>query len=166
MKRATTDGMEKSLSMKSLWSIEVDFYIDDNSAIISLLHYSRIIDNISIKSTLSTSQPPWVIDKYIESLSFESGFRYHPIVTFNPLFVQASIGVIRMNPVYEYTYPKYTYKALDEITLGFIFPVTNLGFVLIPKVGLRTIFMETNPYSSRLCGYNQFKIGLNIGYEL
>ena len=166
MKEVTSNGLTESISMKSIWSIEADFYMSDNSAIISSLHYSRMTDNITIDPAPFSSLMPLKMISGIETASFESGFRYHPINAFNELFVQASVGVIWMNPVYEYTYPKYIYKAFDEIAAGFIFPFMNLHMVVIPKVGLRTIFMETDHIGSRLGGYNQIEFGLNVGYEI
>jgi hypothetical protein len=166
MKGAALNGEMESFSSKSIWSVEADFYINDNSAIISSLHYSQMIENITKESAPFSPQMPFKMNFDIETASFESGFRYHPINTLHRFFVQASIGVIWMNPIYEHTHPKYMYKAFDEVAAGFVFPLTHIGVVVIPKVGLRTIFMEIDPIGSRLGGYNQFEVGLNIGYEL
>ena len=35
----------------------------------------------------------------------------------------------------------------------------------MPKVGLRTIFMEAPFNNSRLSGYDQVELGLNAGYN-
>jgi hypothetical protein len=140
--------------------------MSDNSAIVSSVHYSRMTDNITIDPAPFSQQTPWKMILGIETASFESGFRYHPIDAFNEFFLQASLGVIWMNPVSEHTYPKYMYKAVDEITAGFILPLTNLHVVVIPKLGLRTVFMEIDINGSRLGGYSQFEFGLNVGYEI
>jgi hypothetical protein len=166
MKGVTSNGLTESFSMKSNWSVESDFYICDNSAIISLLHYSRMTENITIDPAPFSPQTPWKMILGIETASLESGFRYHPIEFFNEFFVQASIGVIWVNPVYKNTYQKYMYKAVDEVAVGFILPLTDLGVVVIPKLGLRTIFMEIDGNGSRLGGYSQFEFGLNAGYEI
>jgi hypothetical protein len=162
MKETTINNIvTESLSMKHGWSAEGDFYISDNSAIISSLHYSRMTGKIIIY--LIT---PWEHTVGIETASFESGFRYHPINAFKEFFVQASIGVLWMNYVHENSTPKYSYTAVDEIAVGFVFPLSDLHIVVIPKAGLRTIFEEIGTIGSRLGGYNQFEFGLSVGYEI
>jgi len=101
----------------------------------------------------------------METMSLESGFRYHPVNAFHPLFVQASLGIIRLNPVYEYTTPKYFYKSFDRVAAGFLVPVKDLNIVVMPAVGLRTIFMESPFNGNRLSGYNQVEVGLHAGYS-
>jgi hypothetical protein len=119
-------------------------------------------------SILSSASPfsPFGLDMGIETFSLESGFRYHPIDLFHPLFVQVSLGVIRMNPVFESTSPRYFYKTFDRAIVGCLFPVLNTGIIVMPKIGLTTMFMQEYTNGSRLGGYNQFEFGLNAGYKL
>ena len=104
-------------------------------------------------------------DLGLETASLESGFRYHLLDAFHPLFVQCSFGIIRMNPVLENTSPRYFYKSFDRLSAGFVVPINDLGVVIMPRVGLRTIFMESPFNGNRLIGYNQVELGLNAGYH-
>lgn len=151
----------KSLYLKNHeWSVEADFYVNEHSAILSSFRYARMTNNtVPIYSSLAVS-----VDFGIETISLESGFRYHPIELFHPFFVQALLGVIRMNPVEAYSSPRYTYKSFDEVAIGCAVPVIN-GIILMPKIALKTIFMEIIPYG-RIGGYNQFQFGMNVGYKL
>ena len=157
------DEAKISYEMKNIWSVEADFYIDDNSAILSAIKYSRMQMKLELSQTHFF---PWKLDLGIESFSLESGYRYHPLEQFHPLFVQASLGIIRLNYVLEETTPRYVYQAFDEIAVGAIVPVLDTKVVIIPKVGLTTMFLDQLPYKKILAGFNQLRFGLNIGYEL
>ena len=162
----TIIGIDKiSFSSNALWSMEADFYINENSAILSSLDYTRMTQTITLASPPYPFPSPWVIDMGVETISLESGFRYHPIDVLHPLFIQFAFGVIRMNPVYETTSPRYIYKTFSDVAIGCLFTVTDLGIVLLPRVGLRTIFMEITPDADLLGGYNQLDFGVNVGYK-
>ena len=166
MKGMTFDGADLSYASNSNWAFESDFYINDNAAILSSFAYSRMKESVNVKTfPLFFLPSPYIQDIGMETVSLESGFRYHPIDAFHPLFVQVSIGVIRLNPVLEYTYPKYFYKSFDRVAAGFLVPVKDLNIMIMPKVGLRTIFMESPFNGNRLMGYNQVELGLNAGYN-
>jgi len=152
-----------SRTMKNIWSIEADFYMDDNSAILSAFKYSRMQMNIDI---YQYPYPTWKFKMGVETFSLESGYRYHPIEMFHPFFVQASVGLIRLNYVLEETSPRYHYQAFDELAVGVVLPLMDTKLVLIPKLGLTTIFMDELPNSKRLEGNNLFQFGLNVGYQL
>ncbi|MFA6597625.1 MAG: PorV/PorQ family protein [Ignavibacteriaceae bacterium] len=150
-------------SMKNIWSVEADFYIDDNSAILSAFKYSRM--------QLIIEESPYYyypnkFDLGLETFSLESGYRYHPIEQFHPFFVQASVGIIRLNYVLEETSPRYVYQAFDEIAVGAVLPMLDTKIILIPKLGLTTLFLDQLPYKKILGGFNQLRVGLNIGYQL
>lgn len=167
MKETEIDGAKVSFSNNPFWSVEAAFYINVNSAILSSIQYSRMTKTTSLGALSAPFFPSqFVMDMGIESFSLESGFRYHPFEVFHPFFLQASLGVIRMNPVYEFTSPRYVYKAFDRVFIGCVVPVLNLGIVVMPKVGLTTIFMQEYRNGNRLGGYNQFEFGLNVGYKL
>jgi len=168
MKSLTTSLENFSYTSNSNWAIESDFYINDNSAIVSSFTYSRMTEAITetyISGPVGGFPLAYRMDFGLETISLESGFRYHPIDAFHPLFVQLSLGIIRLNPVYEYTSPKYFYKTFDRVAAGFLVPVKELNIVFMPKVGLRTIFMESPFNGNRLSGYNQVELGLNAGYN-
>ena len=152
-----------SRTMKNIWSIEADFYMDDNSAILSAFKYSRMQLNIDI---FQYPYPTWEIKMGVETFSLESGFRYHPIEKFHPFFVQASVGIIRLNYVLKETTPRYSYQAFDELAVGAVLPVMDTKLVIIPKLGLTTLFLDELPNSKRLEGNSLFQFGLNVGYQL
>jgi hypothetical protein len=168
MNKTSYGGVDISFASNSNWSLESDFYINDNSAIISALSYSRMTETFSMPNLpyfpVLGFQRSFIFDTGIETVSLESGYRYHPIDNFHPLFLQISLGVIRMNPVVENTSPRYFYKAYDKISAGVVIPIMDSGFIVMPQIGLRTIFMEI-PNTSLLGGYNQFEFGLNLGYR-
>jgi hypothetical protein len=103
------------------------------------------------------------MDDGIETFSLESGYRFHPIDKFHPLFLQASFGIIRLNPVLEGTSPRYTYKAFDRLTVGAVIRLGETSLAVLPKISLRTLWMEGPPSGEMLQGYNQFEFGLNAG---
>ncbi|MFA4923663.1 MAG: PorV/PorQ family protein [Ignavibacteriaceae bacterium] len=160
-----TFGNEAKISydMKNIWSVEADFYINDNSSILSAFKYSRMDLNIDI---FQDPYPTAELNIGVETVSLESGYRYHPIEQFHPFFVQASVGIIRLNYVLEKTSPRYFYQAFDELAVGVILPVLDSRVVVIPKFGLTALFMDALPNKKRLVGYNQFRFGLNVGYQL
>lgn len=108
---------------------------------------------------------PWKLDLGMETISIESGFRYHPIEQFHPFFVQASVGIIRLNYVLEKTSPRYLYQAFDELAVGAVIPLFDSKVIIIPKLGLTTLFLDELPYKKLLGGYNQLRVGVNVGYQ-
>lgn len=155
-----------SYSSYSEFSIEGDIYLNSDEAIVSSFSYSRIKQT----PTDWTETSPYPIVSYIrdETFSLSSGFRYHPIEDLHPLFIQASIGVIRLNPI-EDTSPKYFYQTITDLSIGGVFHIVDPNFTVIPSVGLKTIFMDAfgvfyGP-TYKLAGYNQIRLGLNLGYE-
>ena len=168
MKSISSGVTNLSFASNSNWAVESDIYINADAAIMSSFAYSRMKETMTETYTSGPAVDfPWIykMDFKLETMSLESGFRYHPIDAFHPLFVQLSLGIIRLNPVYEYTSPKYFYKTFDRVAAGFLVPIKELNIVLMPKVGLRTIFMEAPFNNSRLSGYNQVELGLNAGYN-
>lgn len=157
MKEIKMVGAKMYSSSTPIWLIEADFYIDDNSAIFTLFDYSRLTYKLTISS--------YEIKIGIETFSLESGFRYHPIEIFSPLFIQMSLGIIRMNPVLESTSPRYFYNSYTRIVAGLQIPIFD-SIILMPKFGLRTVFMEENSNQNRVGGYNQYEFGINVGYKL
>ena len=162
------EGYLFSWAVKGNWSVESDFYYSDNSALHTAFRYSRLIESAR-EDPSQTSRLPYPIlfqlDIPTETVSLESGYRYHPIEEFHPLFVQASLGIIRINPIPE-TSPRYFYKSFDELVIGLVIPAGNTGVQILPKAGLKTIFMEIPPNADRLGGYNQFTLGVSVGYRM
>lgn len=159
-------GVKTSYLMKNIWSVEADFPIGENSAIVSAFSYSRMTDRLEIGSLINPSLSPAVYSFDVEMLSFESGFRYHPLEMFQPFFVQVSLGVSRLKPLGVLTVPRYSYKTFDVLAAGCVVPVMESGIVIVPQVGLRTLFMEESIISNRLLGFNHAEFGLKVGYKL
>ncbi|MFA6540769.1 MAG: hypothetical protein WCT99_04140 [Bacteroidota bacterium] len=148
------------------WSLEADFYVSEQSAIHAAVRYARLTEKLIFIFPSSSSIPPLTMVQPSETVSFESGYRYHPFELFNPFFIQGSLGIIRLNPVVERSYPRYLYQTYTDFTAGFVIPFLETGIVLIPNAGLKTIFMKEYSNPSRLGGYNQVEAGVSIGYEL
>ncbi len=162
------EGYLLSWSVKGNWSVESDFYFSDNSALHTAFRYSRLIESARVAPSPTPPLPYPVffqLEIPAETVSLESGYRYHPIEELHPLFIQASLGIIRINPIPE-TSPRYFYKSFDELVIGFVIPAGNTGVQILPKAGLKTIFMEIPPNADRLGGYNQFTLGVSVGYQL
>jgi len=141
-----------------------DFYLNDNMAITSSFEYAKLNETAQIHESFSGYSYKYTLEINSETFSLESGFRYHPLNNFHPLFVQASLGVIRINPVIG-TNPSYYYKPYDRIIAGCVIPFENEKIVITPKIALRTIFMENAVNDKYLLGYSQFELGVNIGYK-
>lgn len=145
------------------WQLEADFYMNEKSALFSAFTYSHMTQTFGYR--FSDKTPYYNIDMEMETVSLESGYRYHPINSFKPFFVQASLGIIRMNPILA-TNPRYFYYSFDRIAAGCLITAEGTGIVLMPKIGLRTIFTDFYFSSSSLSGNNQIEFSLNLGYAL
>ncbi len=141
------------------YSIETDFYIDENNALISNFSYQSVPIEISIVDL----RPPWTHESKIETFLFSSSYRYHPLETFQPLFIQGGLGIIRGNPVIE-SYPKYDYRTFITASTGAIIELPA-NIILIPSVNFTTILSTVKGPAPRLGGYNQFDVSLKLGYQ-
>jgi hypothetical protein len=157
-------SITSSLAGKSTWSLGADFYLNEKSALVSSLAYARFTQTTTFAwQGYGVSRS--VLDLPIETVSLESGFRYHPIRDFHPFFVQASLGIIRMNPVQE-TAPRYMYQTFDRLVVGSLFEIDGVDIVVIPRIGLRTLWLPEHTNAGELGGYHQFEAGVNVGYIL
>ena len=145
------------------WSLEADFYVSEQSAIHAAVRYARLTEKLTFIFPSSSSIPPLTMVQPSETVSLESGYRYHPFELFNPFFIQGSLGIMRLNPVVERSYPRYLYQTYTDCAAGFVIPFLETGFVLIPHAGLKTIFMKEYSNPDRLGGYNQVEAGIHIG---
>ncbi len=161
MKEMDLSGVKFSFSDLINWNVEADFYINKNSAILASFGFTKLEQSFKINSYAI-----WRSVLEEEAFSFESGYRYHPLEICHPIFVQASVGVIRINPVNISTTPDYLYKTFSRLGVGALIPIGDSKIVFIPKFGLRTIFMELWPSLDGIHGFNQFEFGLNVGYSI
>lgn len=159
-----TYNVAASFPDASFWSLEADFYLNDNAALLSSMAYARMKQTFT--STWSgLGRDPSVDEHPLETVSLESGFRFHPIEAFHPFFVQASLGIIRLNPI-EDSWPRYIYQTFDRLVVGSLFGIGDTGIVLVPRVGLRTLWLSEGASGNQLGGYNQVELGVNVGYRL
>jgi hypothetical protein len=158
-------GLDGNYSQRSLWSIETDFYVSENSAVIASLGYAHMgrASNVGIIPAIYYYP---VINSGIETIALESGYRYHPFSKFHQIFLQASLGIMWLNPATQYAIPRYMYKPFDNLVVGWTIPIRGTGMILMPKLGLKTVFMELAPVNPRTGGYSQFEFGVNAGYAL
>jgi len=141
------------------YSIETDFYMDDNNALISNFSYQSVPFDVSYWYF-----GPFPMKNKIETFLFSSSYRYHPLETFQPLFIQGGLGIIRGNPVIE-TYPKYDYRTFLTASTGAMIELpANIS--LIPSVNFTTILSAVSGAAPRLGGYNQFDVSLKLGYRV
>jgi len=168
-KGAKFDFGETKFDNNNNWQVSADFYIDENSAITTSLIYGRLKEKDYIQYYYGGHLYGYGYNNDVETFSLESGYRYHPLRNFHPLFVQGAIGVMRLNPVtktYYYNRPsEYFYKPYGRISVGGIIPLWMERIVVIPKISLRTLLMETFWYNKILYGYNQIEYGINVGYR-
>ena len=159
MKEESSGPYAVRISSPAHWQIESDFYVDERSAVVSELSYARMKEELRYLG-IATG-----LEAEMESFSFASGYRYHPVETFSPLFVQISLGIIRLNPINN-SQPKYAYQAFDKVSAGLLIPLTGSGLIIMPKVALMTFFFDALDARNKLSGYNQFEFGVNAGYTL
>ncbi len=159
-------GLGGTASQQSLWSAESDFYVNDNTAVIASLGYSRMDVKIYGVSPLDWGVRILPPSQFVETFALESGFRYHPSTLFHQFFVQASLGIMWLNPLSQWAMPRYVYNTFDDLVVGWTIPLSSTSVIVIPKVGLKTTFMSVAYGDSGLGGYSQFEFGLNVGYSL
>jgi hypothetical protein len=145
----------------SLFSVEADFYVSDKTSVITAVSFAHMTRHISAWADAMYSPPT----NQLETLSLESGFRYH-LKSSDPFFFQASIGILRLNQLTESVNPRYGYQAFATLAAGWVIPITDAGLTLMPKVGIRTVVMGGNGRDGQLQGFPQFMFGMNIGYML
>jgi hypothetical protein len=163
MEKTELLGAAIQFMQPALWTVEADFYVSGNSALVATFGYGHMKETLKYPSAPGRS---WKYEEDIETIALESGFRYHPIDVFHTLFLQASLGIIRLNPVDVYTGQRHFYHTYDNLVLGCVIPVGATGLTVIPKAGFKTIFMDDLLNSTNLCGYSQYEIGVNIGCML
>ncbi len=142
------------------YSIETDFYVDENNALISNFSYQSVPIDISI----GYYNPPWTYASNIETFLFSSLYRYHPLETFQPLFIQGGFGIIRANPVV-LTYPKYEYRTYLTAGVGALVGLSE-NIYLKPGLNFTSIFSEVSGAAPRLSSYNQSDVTIKVGYRI
>lgn len=142
-------------------SLEGAFYLDENSAVVSNLSYSPTDFYANFYENYQTKQTK--LSK-VEVFSISSSYRYHPLEMFLPLFIQGGLSIVRLNPTSKYLYPKYDYKTALIFSTGGNFDIYE-SIVLCPFVNYNLLLSKDGNTAPRLGGFNQFDLGLKVGYK-
>ena len=144
---------ENSLS----YIIEAAFYINENNALVSSLHFNSVPFKV-------TSGTYTAINSTYEDFTFFTSYRYHPLQSFHYLFVQGGLGIFRMNPVPKSS-PRYDYKTAVQLGAGL---TLDLGdpVILTPDINYNLIFERATGPAPRIQGFNQFNFILKVGYKI
>jgi hypothetical protein len=139
------------------YSIESDFYINENSALVSSAVYQCVpIEQYFLTIPIHKSK--------FENLMFSSSYRIHPLKTFQPLYLQGGLGIIRENPVAP-TYPKYDYGTYITAAIGALIELTE-NIYIKPAFNFTSILSDVSGAAPHLGGYNQFDLTLRLGYRV
>jgi hypothetical protein len=157
-------GKGKGFTNQQHWFVEAAFYLSDKTALITSLGYSYMTSDGGIWLTDEGGYYR-AIDR-MDELTLESGIRYHPLVHSDPFFIQASVGIVRFNPITENTYLQSAYKEFVTAAAGWVIPINDAGLTLVPKLGIRTVVMDRTTMDGHLKGFPEFVFGINIGYML
>ncbi len=139
-----------------IYSIEGDFYINNVSALVSKLSYTSTPYTVTFNSYK-------MIDTKIETFSLSSAYRFHPVESFNPFFIQGGVGIYRLNPITPST-PRYFYETALELTTGTVIPISG-NLSLLPEVAYNILLTGSNSPNYKLAGFNQINLSLSIGYN-
>lgn len=141
----------------NIFTIEGAFYIDEQNAIVSNLFYNPTDYVIKF-------QDQEIFKTKIEIFSISSSYRYHPLEMFLPIFIQGGLSIVRLNPTVSYFYPKYDYKTALLFSIGGNIKVYE-GIVLCPFANYNLMLSRDGNTAPRLGGFNQFDLGLKVGYK-
>jgi len=165
--RVTRLGIAKSYTIENYtysaddnysYSLESSFYFNNNNALVAAIVYNSLLTHYSYLSAN-------LLNVKIETFTFFSSYRYHFLEQFHPVFIQAGLGIFRLNPVI-LSSPRYDYKTALQFSTGLtldyldpfvIMPVIDYNFIIYPAV---------SGDAPRIQGYNQLNFILKLGYKL
>jgi hypothetical protein len=145
--------MDNSLS----YYLESDFYFDDANALIARFSYNGIPMRYF---WVGSSQ--LFFESTFETISLSSQYRYHPLDSFRPFFVEGGVGILRTNPVFE-TSPRYYYSTTVAAGTGACFEVAS-GLYVVPSIDFVMMLNRVSYQTPGIGGYDQFDLGLKFGY--
>lgn len=141
------------------YTIEAGFYIKRNNALVLDFTYQ----SIPYKYYSLYFPPISNVKNKIETLSLATSYRYHPLNFFSSFYIQAGLGIIRVNPVILF-YPKYEYKSYLQLSTGFIINLFS-NLTISPLVNFISNYSSVTGPPPRIGSYNQFDIALRLGYK-
>ena len=162
------------------YSVEGAFYMNTRTALVSSFNYQSM--NFSLVSEYTIPYPFSYLAKSTfglryETISFSTSVRYHPVVDISGLFVQAGVGIARINPIEKsvtltsephmdysnvsYSGRRYHYAVLFPVSVGYTLFASDL--VITPNIGFRFMLDRQDDRSVYLVGYNELDLGLKVG---
>lgn len=137
--------------------LQTAFYFTLNAALVTCLSYD--FQTISYFFPGTTWKLP---DLKSEIISLFSGYRLHPVESFNPFYLQAGARILRWNPI-QTTAPRYFYKTELAITAGAVVPLYQ-DIIIEPKIDFTCLLAEATGKAPRIAGYNSLVFGVQAGY--
>lgn len=141
-----------------MYSLQADFYFTERLALSTNFNYLPLLIKVDLPGFGTLTE------YNVETFVVGSGFRYHPIEEFLPLFMQAGFLILRANPI-ERTWPKYEYRSGLNIGFGWVLELPQ-HLVLIPGLSLTSVFNREGDTPPRLAAFNQIEFTLRFGYQV
>lgn len=148
-----TEGFEHG----NIFFIEGAFYLNEQNALVSNIFYNP-------SDYVVKYQGQEYFKNKVEIFSISSSYRFHPLEMFLPLFIQGGLSIVRLNPTSKYLSPKYDYKTSLIFSTGGNFDIYE-GIVLCPFANYNLLLSKDGNTAPRLGGFNQFDLGLKVGYK-
>jgi hypothetical protein len=139
------------------YSVESAFYINESTALVAIVSYNSMPYKVNYLSYNYA-------DTKFETFSVGSLFRFHPVENLKNLFLQAGIGVTRLNPVIN-TVPRYFYEPSFIAGVGYNI-IVNDQVIISPVAGYNILFRTSYLNAERIVGDNQFNLGVKLGYRV
>src|SRR3989339_1135722 len=150
-------GVTEGFNNGNVFFIEGAFYINEQNAIVSNVFYNPTYHSIKYQGNE-------LFDSKVETISFASSYRYHPLEMFLPLYLQGGLAIVRLNPTLSTLYPKYDYKTSLLFSIGGNVEVYEEIF-LSPFCNYNLLLSKDGDTAPGLGGFNQFDLGLKVGYK-
>ncbi|MCU7513391.1 MAG: PorV/PorQ family protein [Ignavibacteria bacterium] len=143
------------------YMFEAAFYMNSNNALISAFYYTNIPFEFEYERFWGR-----VINKdNLETFGIYSAYRYHPLDAFQALYVQGGPGIVRLNPVVNYS-PRYQYQASLNMAAGANLDLFNNNVLITPELNYQLMFVPLNASKApRLGGENQIALAVKAGYR-
>lgn len=148
-----TEGFENG----NIFFIEGAYYLNEQNALVSNIFYNP-------SDYVVKYQGQEYFRNKVEIFSVLSSYRYHPLELFLPLFIQGGLSIVRLNPTSKYLSPKYDYKTALLFSIGANVAVYE-GIILAPFANYNLMLSKDGNTAPRLGGFNQFDLGLKVGYQ-
>lgn len=150
-------GISEGFENGNTFFIEGAFYLNEQNAVVSNISYNPA-------DYIGKYKGQEIFRNKVEIFAISSLYRYHPFNLFLPLFIQGGLSIVRLNPTSPFLYPKYDYKTALLFSIGANFEVYE-GIILTPFANYNLLLSKDGNSAPRLGGFNQFDLGLKVGYK-